>query len=164
MATRLTRAFDFTNDDLAENQQGRLSDKQRKRLRERMIVWSLASGFFLIIFSVLLIGVIRNADDLLGYIVAALIALFVLIFATGLWTTIHDTRSDLRQGIVASVTGVAEPFSRRGYRGRPFHHLKIGTLEFDISPRYPAFRANTRYQIFYSPVTKIILSAVRLDD
>jgi hypothetical protein len=163
MATMLARAFDFTNDDLAENQQGRLSDKQKTSLRERMIFVGLAIGFILTFLSVILIGLIRNSDNLLEYMVTGLVALLVFVFAAALWGGITDTRSDLRQGVVASVTGMAEPYTRRGYRGWD-NYLKIDTLDFMISPHYPAFRAETRYQIFYAPATKVILSAVRLDD
>jgi hypothetical protein len=164
MATMLARAFDFTKDDLAENQQGRLSDKQKTSLRERMIVWSIFGSLAFIWCSVIVIGMMRNVVDLFGFILTCFVALFVFGIGYGLFTLIRDSRSDLRDGVVASVTGLAEPYTRRGYRGSTVNYLKIGTLDFMISPRYPAFRAETRYQIFYAPATKVILSAVRLDD
>jgi hypothetical protein len=161
MSKRLARAFDFTADELTENQQGQLSDKQRKSLRKRMIFMSFGFGLIFLKGSILSIGVIRNAVDLFAFILAAPVVLLTLISFYGLWTTIRDTRSDLRQGIAASVTGVAEPYIRKGYRG-PYMYLKIGTLNFMLDS--PAFHADTRYQIFYAPATKVILSAVRLDD
>ncbi len=160
----LSRSFEFTADELTENQHGQLSDKQKSRLREQMIGWGILSGLVVIGLSIILIGLVRGAVDFFYFILAAPLVLTTLVMIYALWTTIRDTRSDLRQGLVASITGVAEPYSKRGYRGSTINYLKIGTLDFMISPRYPAFRADTRYQIFYAPATKVILSAVRLDD
>jgi hypothetical protein len=157
MSKMLARAFDFTVDELAENQQGRLSKKQRTRLRERMIFRSFVFGLFFLMTSVMSIGVIRNAVDLFSFIIVSPVALFSLWMFYMLCTTIRDTQSDLRQGIAASVTGVAEPYKIRGTI-----FLKIGTLTFTLDS--PTFRADTRYQVFYAPATKVILSAVRLDD
>jgi hypothetical protein len=161
MATRLARAFDFTADELAENQQGRLSKKQRTRLRERMIFRSFVFGLFFLMTSAMSIGVIRNAVDLFAFILAAPVALIALTMFCLLWTTIRDTRSDLRHGIVTNVIGVAEPHTDEGYRG-PYFYLKIGTLTFTLDS--PTFRADTRYQVFYVPATEVIVSAIRLDD
>ena len=159
MSKILARVLNFTADELAQNQQGQLSDKQRKSLRKRMIFRSFGFGFILLKGSILSIGVIRNAVDFFTSILAAPVVLLTLISFYGLWTTIRDTWSDLRQGSAASVTGVAD--IRKSYRGR-YTYLKIGTLTFMLE--YLVFHAETRYQIFYAPATKVILSAIRLDD
>jgi hypothetical protein len=157
MPKMLARAFDFTPEELAENQQGRLSDKQRKSLRKRMIFRSLAFGFLFVQGSILSIGVIRNAVDLFSFIIVSPVALSSLWLFYMLYTTIRDTYSDLRQGIAASVTGVAEPYI---IRGSPY--LKIGDLEFTLN--YPTFSVSTRCQIFYAPATKVVLSVIQVDD
>lgn len=117
------------------------------------------------IMSLALIGLLNVQIDLLSLIGMAVVGLLMLVFGVGTWFAVNERWADLRTGIVLTVTGVAEPYVRSRVRGTAYHSMKIGKLDFPLpDPTHHAFYPGNRYQIFYTPKAKFIVSAVRLDE
>lgn len=163
--TALSRVLNFDEDDLTANQRGQLSEAQRARLRSQMVFWGSGGGLMFLIMAVALIGLLNVQIDLLSLIGMVVVGLLMLVFGAGTWFEVSERWADLRKGVVLSATGAAEPYIRSRIHGSEYYSLKIGALEFRISsPAYYTFYPGNRYQVFYTPAAKFILSAILLDE
>jgi hypothetical protein len=165
--TTLSRCLDFTEEDLAANQQSRLSVRQSARLRRGIVNYAIVGGSFFLVFGYVFITLFVHGIqiDLADVVLIVVVVLLTLMFGIGTWLEVSKRWSDLRKGVVLSVTGIAEPYIRSRVRGIEYHSLKIAGLDFQLpDPTYHAFYSGNRYQIFYTPRVKFIVSAVRLDE
>ncbi|MEO8610704.1 MAG: hypothetical protein ABI690_22595 [Chloroflexota bacterium] len=161
----LSRILNFTEDDLMANQRGQLSEGQRSHLRSQMVLWGSGGGLMFVIMGIAFIGLLTVQLDLLSLIGMAVVFVLMLVFGAGTWFEISERWFDLRKGVVLSATGAAEPYIRTRIHGNEYYALKIGVLEFKISsPAYYVFDPGNRYQVFYTPTAKAIVSAIQLDD
>jgi hypothetical protein len=164
---RISRSLDFTEDDLATNQQGKLSEAQQKMLRRSLRYHLVGGGFLTFLFAFLLISGLSRQREWHILASVAVIVLFLMTVVCG-FATVHSVRerqADLNAGTVLNITGVGEPYISSWYRGTPSYSLKIGGLEFRLrDPAHHAFYPGNTYQVFYTPNAKIIVSAIRLDD
>lgn len=160
--TQLGFALDFTADDLAANQQGTISEAQLKHLRRELAITALGGGVFTLVSLGFVVALVNTG----GHFLLVLIMLLIALFLGGTtWVLSREKWVDLRGGVVLSASGITqtrkEPRARIGYA----FFATIDTLEFRIEPpAYYAFYPGNRYQVFYTPAEKRILSAVRLDD
>lgn len=163
--TALSKVLNFTEEDLTANQRGQLSEAQRARLRSQMVYWGSGGGFMFLIMAIALIWLLSIPFDLLSLIGLVVVGLLTLVFGVGTWFEVSERWADLRKGVVLSATGAAEPYIRSRIQGSEYYSLKIGALEFGISsPAYYGLNPGNRYQIFYTPKTKIIMSAIHWDE
>lgn len=159
---RLSKVLEFTNEDLAANQRGEMSDQQRQRLRDRRL-WALILAGVMLIFPIIgLIVILQRPLDAGGVFILVLAAIWILLFGGIGWLAVTQTRSELRSGQVVSVTGVAKLEQVNVYKG-PNFYLTIETVKFRIDAGvYWTFKAGERYQVFYTPESMVILSAIWL--
>ena len=163
--TALSRVLNFTEDDLTANGEGRLSETQRARLRSQMVFWGIGGGLMFLIMALALIGLLNLQFNLLSLIGMAVVGLLMLVFGAGTWIEVSERWFDLYKGVVLSVTGEAELYVRSRVQGVAYHSMKIGGLDFPLpDPVQLAFYPGDRYEVFYTPKAKIIMSAVRLDE
>jgi hypothetical protein len=138
-------ALNFTMLDLAANRRGVLSTDQRKRLQRRRFhdvkAWSLSLSL------AVLIGWLSNMRVLL---VGALAA--ALVISAVIWLRIHADLHGRVQHIQGRLTSVPN-----GLGGAA---IVVGQERFPVSRRVQAaFQAQRRYRLYYTPFTRMILSA-----
>ncbi len=161
----LDKALDFTPEDLAANQRGRLTKQQRTRIILMnilpMIIGVGIPFFFLIAVTVI---ILQRPPEPGNFLFLACLMLMALIFGILVWSGLATLYADLRAGSVSSAVGVAELREKRGPGGRRCFYLKIDTVEFLIEPGvYWSIIAGERYEVFYMPAAMIVVSAVRRD-
>jgi hypothetical protein len=160
--TRLGFALDFTEADLAANQQGKISDSQKARLRREMRWAALGCSFPTLVMFGYFVASVNAGSDFPRILILLLLTLGL---GAGTWFITREKQSDLRGGIVLSATGIAQTRREWRFKGGDAFYVTIDTLDFGIHPgAYYAFYPGNRYQVFYTPAEKRILSAVRLDD
>jgi hypothetical protein len=87
----------------------------------------------------------------------------MLMVSALVWVVVIGLRTDLRQGIVLNVTGQAVLY----VNPRPTRHyvMKINGMDFDLpNLAHQAILSGSPYQVFYVPASKLIVSAVRVDE
>src|SRR5262245_23783046 len=124
---KLSEELDFTDEDLAANQRGELTEHQRKRLRKKRMWASIIVGVMMIPPLIGSIIVLQRPLDSGGVFVLVVAILWILFFSLMGWLTIPDIGSDLRSGRVLSVTGRAS--LHKTARGGHFN-LHIDSFEF----------------------------------
>lgn len=164
----LAKELDFTDEDLAANRRGELTDHQRSRLRRKRLWALIIVGVMQIPPLMGSIIVLQDPLDAGGVFVLVVAIVWILFFSLIGWLTMTETCSDLRTGRVLSVTGKASLHKAKGRSG--YFHLHIDSFKFPIRAAHSpygvsnTFKAGQRYQVFYTPATKMILSAVWLDN
>jgi hypothetical protein len=157
--------LNFTDEDLPANQQGKFSAAQRKRFRRDFMLQIVVIGmlFFLLYVAVRFVS---EPKDLLTTIAGIILFPIVLVVGIGIAMVVREKWADLRDGRVLTATGVAEPYVKSVIRGIPRHAVKIGLLDLQLpEPMYrDVFYSGIHYQVFYTPNSKMIVSAVRLDN
>jgi hypothetical protein len=156
----------FTADDITVNREGRLSEAQRSHLRREARVWSVVFGGSFVLWLICLIMSVGWGAPIgpLKFVSPVFFGLFLLGNVFLLWFWIRPKWVDVGTGIVLSATGSAElrSVSRRGEQR---YHMKIGTLDMDVSlDMYKLLCEGRSYEVFYTPASKTILGIVRLDE
>jgi hypothetical protein len=162
---QLRAAFDFTPEDLAANQRGELTENQRSRIRLKLVQNLIGFSVLLILPFIAFVTILQRSMDGADVMMLLCSTLWTGGVAALGWLTIADARSDLRKGKVLSVVGTPELRVRRGYRGARITYWRFDTVEFLVDAGgYDLFKTGQRYQVFYTPATKLIVSVVLLDD
>jgi hypothetical protein len=155
----LAQALGFSPSDLAANQRNQLSEGQVARVNGQY-----GSGGLMILAAVVMIflGFLRlftRGTDGLPLLEILLLG-GGLFIGFGGWLVINRTNHDLRDGSVATISGVA---ARQivEIRFSKSYLIKISNMDFSVSRDvYEAFVEGHDYQVFYTPRTRILLSAV----
>jgi hypothetical protein len=164
--SHLMDALDFDAADLAANQAGQLSPRQRATLtnQRRLQSWLLTLGLALTLIAFVLVIRVRLGGALVLWVGAA-ITLWALGFgpAQTLVRWLGYDR-DLKQGVVRAAEGRitlrAQPGRRRLYT------LALGGQMWAFGPLqkrlFLAFRDGDSYRLYYAAGSRSILSAERL--
>lgn len=164
----MQRAFNFTNDDVAANQAGRLSPRQHQELQGYLAAAkkgvSVSLGLSLsapILMLGLLVSLATSGDELSG-IWPAWLAAGALYFAIfGIFIAVDARRRKrLREQQVQEVHG--RPIRHEKQHKRlTAYYVTIGDVRFQVQPeQYRAFKDNSYYRVYYleHPPTHWILS------
>jgi hypothetical protein len=157
----LMKALAFDADDLAANQAGELSPRQRHRLTtlRRLQSWLLTFGLALTGMAVAMVLRVRLSGPLVIWVGAA-VGIWALGFgpAQTLFRWLGYDR-DLKQGRVRAAQGTITVGSRRG---RLPYVLKIAGQVWELGPRQRpialAFQDGETYTLYYAPGSRTILS------
>lgn len=160
---RLRRLFQFTEDDLAANRRGRLSEKQIARLeaearQERKSAWESAAILFVIAAAGMAVGIG------IGSIAPTLYSRIAMYFFMGaLWPLVWAGKgiqiilaaNALREPHLSFVTGQVHVV----HHGDREYTLQVEGLEFDVDGNpSEAFTEEEEYTIYYVEPTREILS------
>jgi len=164
----LMNRLKFSEDDLRANQEGYMTKRQRKRLnaiqRQRAILIILA-----ILTEVVLAVVMTSGQDLTSCTQCSnptlgltILMVAVLVFIAYFWFERRKTKQDLYKGEVAVVEGearyrraIGSGGRRAMYRSLFINQNKFRVLRWALS----AFEHGDTYRVYYTPRSKIILSA-----
>lgn len=169
-AVDLAAQFNFTPDDLAANQTGILSERQRNLLIQKETSDTLYVTLLVIVM--LLIGVFGLAAFTIPFMHANFevcgLSLYLLIpLNSALLAHAQSIRRigrDLRTQEIAQTEGLAEIIVKNSLTRRQYT-LEVDSVRFSISvEQAQCFRADERYCIYYTPAAEIILSAELLTD
>lgn len=161
------QAFDFTEADLAANENGYLTERQRENMRQEMAyvkkelywVWAISMG----IAGLFLIWILSAMSEL-GFLLLAVGVALALI--NGLFfylVTDSSMKRDLQQGRASKICGeVRLRVVRKDELDEPYRKynlLIIKGKQIPISNRgYEALKEYESYCVYYTPRTKYILS------
>ncbi len=158
----LAEALNFSDDDLAANRQGRLSEAQKKRLlrgwrRTLWIVITLVILFGLIATIMIFLGQ-RNSSPILtviGVIVTIINATIVGLAAQ----SYLRTSSDVGAGKIATIDGVVTHTIRVSGRAATYV-LKLDAQEIVVpKPVFFAIEDRKSYRFYRAPASKTLLAA-----
>lgn len=153
MSNSLRNAFEFGDDDLAANRQGKISDWQRRRLRD---LQSKAQRLFLFPVSLPIIFVLfGKGSTLLGVLLGAL-AVYVVYTTYIRWHSL-DVESKMTDGVQSIHGWVTRQrvHSRRGDR----YTMEINGSQFKLTiPQYDSLTDHSEYRVYYVPLSQTILS------
>ncbi len=167
--TPLAEAFEFTQDDLAANRQGRLTARQRSKLVIKKDTGSC---------SIILIGLAVIVISLIGmwyfgkrgeYCVVWL-CVIVLIGLPFMWYAVAQGeqdrwRADMSEDSVKNICGVIWLDVRPGGEWPTDYLLMIGQREWLISKeQFLVLAHGASYCIYYVPKHKVILSIEAIKD
>ena len=166
--TELEQILDFTEDDLAANRAGHLSQRQRRRLYKRVLFTDLRSFVSTLILSWaagLMLYFLLTADPKVD---SALIFLLILIgmaintilFGSVVVIYLIRLKRDIDENRVLFLEGPIR--FDRGYRGPTWIECQHERLWADNRIQN-AFYDGAAYQFHYLPHSKFILSAVAVE-
>jgi hypothetical protein len=162
----LMKAVGFSASDLPPNRNGQLSEAQCRRLSSirtqnalKYSVLAIVFGSFTVLFQVAPSWKHSSSSTIATVFFGALVALFVF----GLIAGQQQFASDLKQGRVCSVTGLAilesEVQRRNRYEVQTRYFMTIQNTKFKLSKKlYVAFKHLEPYTVYYAPNSKIILA------
>lgn len=178
MPSRLEKAYDFDESEIALNCAGRLSPRQHELLEEYDRINRLGWRFSLAVIFVCLalfaliplfaIGIesLRKYPEIVYSYAAVIAVVSVLYFISYIWGTRH--RADVKDRRISFVEGTARNHRKKKIRQFTAYFLKIGDVEFQIetAARFKAFEPNAAYTIYYIKYapTHIVLSARKLEE
>ncbi|MFQ3535492.1 MAG: hypothetical protein SNJ58_06410 [Aggregatilineales bacterium] len=176
---QLERAFSFTESDLKQNMQGKLSDAQVARLRQEAYqTFYIVIGALAIIGFLALLSFRANAGELLLLLSCLILpAIFAFAFTVGITEPALSARTVSKvSGMIHLAYGLMPyqpplPYDfRRVQRGVVFgyqaaYRLAVGDREFRLDrDQYQALSANyAHYNIFFVPTLNKIVSVQRID-
>ena len=146
----LMNALRFTEEDLTANQQAKMSVSQRLRCLTNRDGWLVAGLFCGFGFLAIWLGA-RDA------------VFFLVVFAAGIFACgqhVYNYHTDATKGIVAALEGRInlDIFGRR-------FSIEIDGMRFNLKrDTFLAFKNGDPYRIYYSPKSKMLLSAEWLRD
>lgn len=161
---RLASAFAFTAEDLAVNRTGRLSQRQLEALQRR----ERRASVIVLLFTVgmaIVPAIALSAFALAGNLPMVGLSVFLLVGLPmlGYWVADSERRRwhrDRTGNVAASIYGPVWPVRAPGRMDRS--RIRIENLEFAVSPeQLAAFQPGATYSIYYTPRTRMILSAER---
>ncbi len=162
----LMAALQFTSDDLAANRAGKLSDRQRERLRRsgRSIFYAAVGlALALSIGAALLIYLgQRNESPILRLVGVALTVINAVVLAVGVGSGLR-LRADLRAGQVVAVSGVVRRVVRVSGRSAAYVlavELPQGTLRLNVSKAvFNSFQDGVRYHLYRTLSARLLVAA-----
>jgi hypothetical protein len=149
---RLREAFNFTDDDLAVNRQGWLTNQQLLHLIKR-------SAYRLIMASVIVTVILTVQYRLTGILFS--MAYYLLLFFVFLpWRAYIQRRVKV---VTGSLTKGIQPGDDA--REGNFYYLFVEGLRFSVEDTvFEYFIEGRPYQIFYTPVGKLVVAAELVDE
>jgi hypothetical protein len=174
-ATLLMRELNFTEDDLAANQQGKLSDRQQQRLaRQRlgiilgglfitgiMLLFCYSGVYMLFALGLHRDGMIGIALPLCMFAFAGLAAPFGFLVLREGWN--YDVA--VQEGKLTYIQGVLQKQLRFFEKGWVTYYVKVGDTGFRVNNGvYQAFEEGQLYHVYYMSKTKTFLSAEIVQD
>lgn len=158
----LMAAFNFNEYDLHFNQQGDLSDRQFKDLRERR------TYIILFITLVAIFPFILGMTTNLGSIYVPLIGFYIVITIIWLklvWTYWSRYSNDMYDAPIARVTGdVQLNFESPRRSGTYALTMTINEQHFQLNkPQFLAMKNRDMYTVYYTPNSKHLLSIAHED-
>lgn len=160
---KLMQALEFDADDLDANHHGYLSKKQRRTLSKLRRSWKLSIVLTVIIAPVFITIAILHGiaihDTLSSRVgLCVLILLIAAAFSFQSYRKIQRFNQDLLKGDVLSVVGIVIGYH---FVDRGETAIQVNGLIFRTHhrSRFYGFTMGERYEIFYTPYSKYILSA-----
>jgi hypothetical protein len=158
----LMGAFDFTDADLAANQQSQLTPRQQRRLQSIAKGWIWGSIFLMGIFIIVVLkaafAMPRPLDSAWLAVVPAIVAIFVAFKI-----------SSLRMAKISIAEGLVRHYqveNRTGKGPRIVHYMHLGDADFYFPVEERGlFKQDEPYRIYYlpqSPYNPIIFSVEAL--
>jgi len=169
----LEKVFDFDEAEILLNQNGRLSEKQLKRLKQYRRIQKKGAklAFGAIVLTTLFwlamwlwgIGIKYDAEKHLEISLAFFAALSIVWLLFFVFTRLGAARSDLKSGKISSVRGFAEHRQKKLARGLgTAYFVKIGGVKFrlETQTQFLEIKPAAEYHFFYvkRPPLHIILS------
>jgi hypothetical protein len=156
----LMMAIGFEDEDLEANQNGLLSEFQRKRIRLTQGLWFGFMGLSIALFSFVVLTQmqIRIANNLWRSVI---LGILIAAFAAFSWRKFRLLAGDIQDGSVRYVEG---DLRKRSLQNPSFkstdYFLTINSVRFSVRSKiYNAFKNGDPYAIYYAPHSKTILSA-----
>lgn len=157
----LNGTLGFTNEDLAANRGGHITDRQQARLNRDCDKWKLLIGIS--VFTCLLGFVLFIQRNTVTSVFLWVVASITIVY---MWLNIQKLQHDLRDKQTHVIEGQIK-VGQIAFRaqGSPGYYLKIEGMSWRIrkSP-FLAFADGELYAIYYAPHSKTILSAEWLRD
>ncbi|QPC82615.1 hypothetical protein G4Y79_23485 [Phototrophicus methaneseepsis] len=162
----LMQALKFNSKDLAHNQEGELSPRQKGRLQpprmEGIGLWVLLGHVALII------GILGAIAIFTGHWILLVIALFVggmagmpLVMVRDQKFMKPDLAQDVDQGKVISVCGETIRYARTDTEQA--YYVVVDEMTFKVTSQvYSGFHQEGSYCVYYLPRSRMILSAERI--
>ncbi len=156
----LQQAIGFELEDISTNEEGRLSDTQRQSLRRDTAQWLLfafvAALFYVWNIKSFLEGA-RTNYELGSFILIFILAAPVVLFVTN--KSLRLTGDFIRAKVFCATGQIALDVSKTG-KGNVKYDVMVDGIHFDVSKTvFLAFKNNESYTIYYTPLSKRILSA-----
>lgn len=156
----LQQAIGFELEDISINEDGRLSDPQKQKLRRDVARW-LLFAFIAVLFygwniKSFLEGT-RTNDEVGSFILICILAAPIVLFVID--KSLRLT-GDLIRGKVFCAVGQIGLDVSKTRQGKVKYHLMVDDIHFDVTKSvFLAFKNNESYAIYYIPLSKRILSA-----
>lgn len=165
----LMNALGFNPDDLNANRKDALSKRQASKLRRRAGYWldlyalAIVGGLAADAF-VIAVGIQTGEPWLdVGGKVAVITAIALIVLGVS-WLMRGSELVAVEKQEVAVLEGYAE-HSNFTYRGSVSYEIAVEGITFQVSKTvHDAFQDDVVYRLYYSPVTKTILSAERFSE
>jgi len=169
---RLVTRILLTDDDIAANRQGRLSERQRQTVREQRLVWVAGTaglaGVAAATLGVLLLKLKWPAFASRGELfVAVPVALFWMWLLREMPRRWRQANRALREGNVTAVSGTVQPHVDFGIGlFRPVrYYVRVNGRVFRLPQSLQqAFTPGGTYRIYYTPHTDQFLGALLLTE
>ncbi len=171
---RLIRAGGFNPDDLAFNQAGELSERQRRWLRLEVAAWVFQIGVNLVLMACAWLFYYFQ-DNMQTFLLGglswsvglAISILFCLEHARPIWDDIQGNQVKSISGTVLKRSGFGKGVNQSQYknvRGIAWS-LKIRDQMFSVHSRlYHSVIANETYRLFYTPNLKRVINIEPLQE
>lgn len=164
----LSDTFDFTDQDLAANQQGVISPRQVELLQRKRRHSGLITLFSAVVL--IIMGGIGLMFVLLLPPFGVILMLFLIYAGYQVWKRWSALERDLREGLVAQVEGLINldirqstrttgTSSRQRYETVIRYFVRVGNIKLRVDrPMFFAFKNGDPYRIYYLPRYKHIVS------
>lgn len=168
----------FTEDDLAANRQGRMSETQKVRLRARIAqitIMALLVASLPLTFVVVSIGILTTSDQFSGssdssslvvvVVILLMLSVMGLIPVFTLLPVWRRARRALADGVVASIDGSVDFEAIGSKRYALTVQDEAGReLQFNVKKGvHKAFDGSARYRIYFTPPLGQVVAAEQLD-
>lgn len=162
---KLAAALAFTATDLQANRDGRLSDRQQRRLARRVLLLNsvyVATALFFFICALYLEPWATGVRHPLFWV-----AVFLVLLATGglhhMLRISEDYSNDVARGHVAAVSGFVRcKFSEwtRGIEGGGEYYIEVLGQRFWVPfVAFEAFQEELKYTVYYLPTVRKVIAA-----
>ncbi len=164
-----TNTINLTADDRVHNEQGNMSDDQRRKLHQLHYLWiAVTLGSICLFFALCIIVIYKlqepsfaSQGELWFGVPVILVWLWLLRSSFAHWRHI---RHDLVAGHIAVIQGLARcEFSQGiGLIRIPRYHILVGEQRFRVDKHmFFQFKNQEYYRVFYTPAALVLLGAVQ---
>lgn len=164
---QLQQGLQFTDEDLEANRFGKLTASQKQwvktRYRNHVLIPNMAFLGMLILFDIILMGTtFEDAHDLSlsSFLICQSPFLGFMVF--GIWWIKQrhtELQTDLQEARVVKTMGSVRLHTEQ-IKNTIWYHLYLRGIDFELTEKqFLAFRQGEQYTVYYTPKTKLILSA-----